>query len=151
MKRGDKDLPSDALQLVSERTIKGDYIIGSMNKETQVVLNGDLWSLFNGGGGGYGDVLERDPDMVMEDLNREIISRATAEMVYHVAYNPQTLDVDYDKTEQLRQNEREARKARGMKWAEFEKEWSQLHPAEDAMDYYGSWPDGQKTREIIRI
>jgi N-methylhydantoinase B/oxoprolinase/acetone carboxylase alpha subunit len=151
MKRGDKDLPSDVLQLISERTIAGEYKISSLNRATQLVLNGDLWSLVNGGGGGYGDVLERDPEMVMEDLRREIISHRTAEMVYHVAYDPETLEVDYDKTNQLRQKEREDRKARGIRWADFEKEWSQLRPTEEAMDYYGSWPDGQKTREIIRM
>ena len=116
-----------------------------------LVTNGDLWAVGNGGGGGYGDVLERDPEMVVEDLRREIISHRTAETVYHVAYDPETLEVDYAKTNQLRQKEREARKARGVRWAEFEKEWSQLRPTEEAMDYYGSWPDGKKTREIIRM
>jgi acetophenone carboxylase len=38
-----------------------------------------------------------------------------------------------------------------MTWAEFEKEWSRLRPPEDILDYYGSWPDGKKTREIIRL
>ena len=151
MKRGDRDLPSDAKQLISERTIKGDYSIGSIFKTTHILQNGDLWVIFSGGGGGYGDVLDRDPEMVMDDLRKDVISHRTADIVYHVAYDPETLEVDHDKTNQLRLKEREDRKARGMKWTEFEKEWSQLHPAEDAMDYYGSWPDGQKTREITRI
>lgn len=151
MKRGDKDIPSDARQLVTEKTIKGEYRIGSIFKTTHVMENGDLWVIFSGGGGGYGDVLERDPEIVMEDLRKQIVSHRTAEKVYHVAYDPETLEVDYDKTNELRQKEREDRKARGKRWEEFEKEWSQLHPAEEAMDYYGSWPDAKKTREIIRI
>jgi len=151
MKRGDKDLPSSALELLSTKSITGEYSVGSMNKETHIVFNGDLWSLFNGGGGGYGDVLERDPEMVMDDLRKEVISHWTAEKVYHVAYDPVTLEVDYQKTEEMRQKEREERKSRGTTWAEFEKEWSQLRPAEEAMDYYGSWPEAQKTREIIRM
>jgi N-methylhydantoinase B/oxoprolinase/acetone carboxylase alpha subunit len=151
MKRGDKDLPANAMQLISGRTIQGEYNVCSMNRETHMVLNGDLWCIFNGGGGGYGDVLERDPDMVMDDLRKEIISHRTAEVVYHIAYNPETLEVDYAKTNELRQKEREDRKARGLKWEDFEKEWSQLCPAEEAMDYYGSWPDGKKTHEITRM
>jgi acetophenone carboxylase len=38
MKRGDKDLPSNTMQLVSERTIQGEYKIGSMNRETHLVV-----------------------------------------------------------------------------------------------------------------
>jgi acetophenone carboxylase len=151
MKRGDRDLPSDVMKLISERPVKGEYDMGSMVKEMHLIANGDLWSVGNGGGGGYGDVLERDPEMVMEDVRNEIISHRTAEKVYRVAYNPETLEVDYDRTNDLRQKEREDRKARGLSWAEFEKEWSQLRPTEEAMDFYGSWPDGKKTKEIIRM
>ena len=87
----------------------------------------------------------------IDDLKREVISHWTAENVYHIAYDPVTLEVDNEKTEQLRQKEREDRKARGMTWADFEQEWSQLRPPEDILDYYGSWPDGEKTRDIIRL
>jgi acetophenone carboxylase len=38
-----------------------------------------------------------------------------------------------------------------MTWDKFEKEWSQLRPAEEILEYYGSWPDARKTREIIRM
>ena len=113
--------------------------------------NGDIWVVFSGGGAGYGDVLERDPEMVMDDLRKEVISHWTAENVYHVAYDPETLEADVEKTEQLRKKEREDRKSRGMTWAEFEKEWSKLSPPEDILDYYGSWPDGKKTKDIIRL
>jgi hypothetical protein len=139
------------MQLISEKAIHGDYRLGSMNHPTHVVLNGDLWCIFNGGGGGYGDVLERDPVMVMDDLRKEIISHRTAAAVYRVAYNPEALEVDHAKTDEWRQKEREDRKARGLTWEDFEKEWSRLHPAEEAMDYYGSWPDARKIKEIIRM
>ena len=38
-----------------------------------VVGNGDLWAVFDGGGG-YGDVLERYPEMVLDDLRNGVIS-----------------------------------------------------------------------------
>jgi N-methylhydantoinase B/oxoprolinase/acetone carboxylase alpha subunit len=151
MKRNDKDIPSDARRLATERPIDGEYRLDGWDKKMHMLENGDLWAVFNGGGGGYGDVLERDPGMVMEDLRKEIISHHTAKNVYFVAYDTETFEVDYARTRELRQEERDARKSRGMKWAEFEKEWSQLRPTEEAMDYYGSWPDGNKTREIIRM
>jgi hypothetical protein len=88
---------------------------------------------------------------VMDDLRKEVISHWTAENVYHVAYNHETLEVDEEKTKQLRQNEREDRINRSMTWEEFEKEWSKLRPDEEILEYYGSWPDGRKTRDIIRM
>jgi N-methylhydantoinase B/oxoprolinase/acetone carboxylase alpha subunit len=151
LKRGDKDIPTGATQLISERTIKGDYKIGSIFQKTHVMKNGDIWVVFSGGGAGYGDVLEREPEMVMDDLRKELISHWTAENVYHVAYDTEALEADIEKTEQLRKQERENRKARAMTWDDFEKEWSQLRPSEEILDYYGSWPDGKKTREIIRL
>ena len=151
MKKGDKDIPTSSTQLLEEMTIKGEYKISSIFHKTHMMENGDLWVVFSGGGGGYGDVLERDPEMVMDDLRKDVISHRTAEIVYHVAYDPETLEVDHEKTNQLRLKEREDRKARGMKWEDFEKEWSQLRPPDDILDYYGSWPDGKKTRDIIRL
>jgi acetophenone carboxylase len=151
MKRGDKDIPSGASQLITERTIKGDYEIGSIFKKVHIMENGDLWVVFSGGGGGYGDVLERDTRSVMDDLRKQSISPWTAENVYHVAFDPETLEVDEEKTGQLRQQERKDRISRSTTWDEFEKEWSQLRPPEEILEYYGSWPDGRKTREIIRM
>jgi N-methylhydantoinase B/oxoprolinase/acetone carboxylase alpha subunit len=151
MKRGDKDIPTGAMQLITEKSIKGDYEISSIFKKVHVMENGDLWVVFSGGGGGYGDVLEREPGSVMDDLKKEVISHWTAENVYHVAYDHETLEVDEEKTEQLRQQERQDRIARSVNWDEFQKEWSQLRPDEEILEYYGSWPDGRKTREIIRM
>jgi N-methylhydantoinase B/oxoprolinase/acetone carboxylase alpha subunit len=151
MKRGDKDIPTGAMKLITERTIRGDYEISSIFKKTHVLENGDLFVVFSGGGGGYGDVLERDPGMVMDDLSKEVISHWTAENVYHVAYNHETLEVDDEKTKQLRKKERSDRLSRSVTWVQFEKEWSQLRPPEEILEYYGSWPDARKTREIIRM
>ncbi|MCJ7605132.1 MAG: hydantoinase B/oxoprolinase family protein, partial [Dehalococcoidales bacterium] len=151
MKRGDKDIPSGAMQLISEKSIQGDYQVGSIFKKTHVMENGDMWAVFSGGGAGYGDVLERDPDAVIQDMKNELISGWTAENVYRVVFDPVTLEVDGEKTEQAREAERKDRLSRGMTWDEFQKEWSQLSPPEEILEYYGSWPDGKKTREIIRL
>lgn len=39
-----------------------------------------------GTGGGYGDVLQRDPALVIKDLEESLISDETAREIYHVAY-----------------------------------------------------------------
>jgi acetophenone carboxylase len=113
--------------------------------------NGDIFTDISDGGAGYGDVLERAPEMVMEDLRREIISHRVARDVYHVAYDPASLQVDIPATEELRRLEFEARKRRGKKYEDFEKEWLLKRPPEEALKHWGSWPDAKKVREIVRV
>jgi acetophenone carboxylase len=59
--------------------------------------------------------------------------------------------VDEEKTKQLRLKEKTDRISHSLTWAEFEKEWLKLRPPEEILEYYGSWPDARKTREIIRM
>ena len=35
--------------------------------------------------------------------------------------------------------------------AEFEEEWLQKRPPEEALKWYGSWPDAEKVQDIIRM
>jgi acetophenone carboxylase len=151
MARGDKDIPSDTLELITKRSIKGNYTIETLQRPARPLNNGDVFTDLAGGGSGYGDALERAPEMVVEDLRKEIISHWVAQNVYHVAYDPETLEVDYQRTEELRQKEFESRKARGKKYDDFVREWSQKRPAEEAIKHWGSWPDAQPVRHIMRI
>jgi N-methylhydantoinase B/oxoprolinase/acetone carboxylase alpha subunit len=54
------------------------------------------------GGGGYGDPLERDPELVLSDLIDDYISVESARDFYGVAIDPSTLTVDYEETKKLR-------------------------------------------------
>jgi N-methylhydantoinase B len=58
----------------------------------------------NPGGGGFGDPLERDPELVRWDAREEIISLETARDVYGVVIDtgPEQYAVDADATTQLR-------------------------------------------------
>jgi acetophenone carboxylase len=103
------------------------------------------------GGGGYGDVLERAPEMVIKDLRDGLISDWTAQNIYCVVYDSKTLEVDFEGTIELRQRRRQDRLQRGRKWADFEREWLQKKPPEDALELFGSWPDGKPLRPIIRM
>lgn len=151
MARGDSDIPSDTRELITERSIKGNYQVEAMQRVGVPLNNGDVYIEISNGGPGYGDVLERDPEMVMDDLRKEIISHRVAQKIYHVAYDQATFDVDYRKTEELRQKEFESRKARGRKYEDFTKEWSQKKPPEEALKHWGSWPDARKIRDIVRL
>jgi acetophenone carboxylase len=116
-----------------------------------VVKRGELITAGGQGGGGYGDVLERPPERVMEDLRIGVITHWTAENVYRVVYDRQTLKVDLEGTERRRAAERSARRARGKPYAEFIREWSKKQPPPQALKYYGTWPDAKKNRELIRV
>ena len=112
---------------------------------------GEIYAQTRAGGGGYGDVLEREPVMVIKDLRDKSVSHWIAQNIYKVAYDLGSLEVDYKKTEELRQKEREDRKKKGKKYEEFEKEWQATRPPEEALAFYGSWPDGAAVKPIVRI
>jgi N-methylhydantoinase B len=64
-----------------------------------------LW-LQPGGGGGFGDPLERDPERVREDVRNEYVSLEGAARDYGVALRPATLEVDLEATRRLRAERR---------------------------------------------
>ncbi len=75
----------------------------------QEMKKGDLVSLRSGGGGGWGDPLDRDPEKVAWDVKNEYITIETAKNVYGVVVDPETFKVDYEATKKLRQELREKR------------------------------------------
>jgi N-methylhydantoinase B len=66
-----------------------------------------------GGGGGWGDPLDREPQAVLDDVLDEYVSTAGAEREYGVVLTGSledlTLAVDEDATEKLRSERRAAR------------------------------------------
>ena len=50
----------------------------------QPIAKGDLLSIRSGGGGGFGNPLERDPDKVLEDVLEELVSIEAALDLYGV-------------------------------------------------------------------
>jgi N-methylhydantoinase B len=65
-----------------------------------------------GGGGGWGDALDREPDKVRDDVLDEYVSREAAERDYGVVFtgsvDDYTLAVDVSKTNALRKKMRGA-------------------------------------------
>ena len=154
MARGEKNIPTSPEEIIRGRIIKGGYILPSSRtaRPARVVYEGSLSAGGGAAGGqGYGDVLEREPQAVVDDVRNEIVSDWTARNVYHVAYDVETWAADIETTQELRRIERETRLQQGKNYDEFEKEWLKRKPAEDQLVYYGSWPDAHMVKPIIRI
>lgn len=110
----------------------------------QPMAEGDTIYVPVSGGAGYGDVLERDPEQVMADLRRKLVSDWAAREVYRVAYDPASLRVDAAATAALRDQARAARKARARPYAEFEREWRRQAPPAAVLRWYGDWPEPRR-------
>ena len=63
---------------------------------------GDVLVKHSSGGGGVGNPAERDPELVREDVDNELVSPKTAKEIYRVVLEPGTLKVDYQATKALR-------------------------------------------------
>jgi N-methylhydantoinase B len=75
---------------------------------------GEDWVCYANGGGGYGDPLERDPEIVRDDARNYIVSVKAARDEYGVVLDtkPELYEVDDEATEKLRA---ELKKERGTK------------------------------------
>jgi len=66
------------------------------------VYTGDLLISKGTGGAGWGNPLDRDPEMVKEDVEEMKVSIGRAKNVYGVVMDPKTLEIDYEATRKLR-------------------------------------------------
>jgi hypothetical protein len=81
---------------------------------SRALKSGDLYCVQYWGGGGSGDPLERDPRAVAEDLENLRTHWESAEKVYCVKIDPQTMKVDEKKTTQLREKRKQERLQQGI-------------------------------------
>ena len=79
----------------------------------------DLFQMMNNGTGGYGDPIERAPVLVKRDVELNITSIRAAEKVYSVVIDRNTLEIDYERTKELRKEHLEDRKRRGISAKEY--------------------------------
>ena len=79
---------------------KGEFEI--LKTTGMPLAEGDSVIVTAGGGGGYGDPLERDSEEVRQDVINGYVSVEHARGDYGVEINPQTFDVDIKATQKLR-------------------------------------------------
>ena len=65
-------------------------------------LVGDVLAVTQGGGGGYGDPLQRDPTLVAADVLDGYVSLGHARTDYGVIFDPGTRNVDASATDRER-------------------------------------------------
>jgi acetone carboxylase, alpha subunit len=143
-----QDAPSsieefDIVRLMNERPIKdGIYTSSDMGMTFEICAEGEMYMICQGAGGGYGDVLERDPALVMKDLSEDLISHESAREIYQVVYDERTRLVDAAETQKRRDAYRQLRIARGKPFDEFCSAWVCEAPPEH-IPYFGSWDSPQ--------
>ena len=120
------------------------YSTHHMGMGFELADEGEVYMICQGTGGGYGDVLERDPEAVMADVEAGYLSSQAAREIYFVVHDPTTLGVDVEGTEAARAAERRARLDRGRPYDEFVKLWVTPEPPAH-LPYYGSWGDDNNT------
>ena len=82
---------------------KGDGDTVNVDAESFYDLKeGDVFEIFQSGGGGYGEPRERDAADVRRDVINEIVSVEAARAHYGVVIDPQSFKVDDDATADLR-------------------------------------------------
>ena len=103
---GLKELYQSEEQKTSTRTDLPQMAVITLQPETEVLVSKAS------GGGGFGDPLERDPEMVRWDAREEYISLDTTRNIYGVVLDtePELYKVDYEATEKLREELRKKRK-----------------------------------------
>ena len=117
---GSLKLPSRFTAFLEKAESLGDWETEFMGRKVREFDQGDVITLaFSAGGAGYGDSLERDPQLVAEDVRRGFISASAAETVYHVALEPTNEEVDMEATRRMRAVERQARLQRGTSLSEI--------------------------------
>ena len=141
----------DLHEIVEQKAIQGDWQVEFFARSVRPYQAGDVITIsFSTGGAGYGDPIERDPERVLQDLKDNLISAWSAENIYKVAFTADSKRVDWERTERLRYEERQARLARGKPWDTFIAQWSQQKPPEEILEWFGMWPDGTPNKAIFR-
>lgn len=129
------------VDLMNEQAIPGaKYIMQDAGMNFEQCHEGEVYMICQGAGGGYGDVLDRDPRSVIKDVEEGLVSPQLATDIYKVVFDENNLALDENATHSARDVERQARKARGIPFDTFVANWVKDEPPAE-LPYFGSWND----------
>jgi len=110
IKENPNALKLDIVEMMNAQEIpEADYVVQEAAMSFEPCAEGEIYMICQGAGGGYGDVLERDPFQVLKDVEENILSTALAEEIYKVIIDPETLILDETASISARCEEREKR------------------------------------------
>jgi N-methylhydantoinase B len=92
-------LPGAFSETILRRANGEEY---KMHKETVIIKKGDSIRIVTSGAGGWGNPLERDPQMVVKDVRNGVVSLKRAREVYGVVIDEKLCEVKREATEELR-------------------------------------------------
>ncbi|RLA39658.1 MAG: hypothetical protein DRR42_26890 [Gammaproteobacteria bacterium] len=145
LKHNPEQFDFDMITLMNERKMPGgDYIVQDAGMNFEICQQGEIYMICQGSGAGYGDVLDRDPALIMKDIEEELLSPELAKEIYFVQFNNRNLVPDLDTTDKLRAEERKNRIARGIPYDKFVEQWIRAEPAAE-LPYMGSWGNDHST------
>jgi len=140
--KGSTSLPNTMSKVYEwENPEQGQAMHQHVTMPIQPLMNGDTFYLPVGGGAGYGDALEREPEAVLKDLRDGMTTHWAAQNIYKIVYDEQTLRLDSENTKALRAEARDERFRRAKSYDEFEAEWLKLRPSDEIIKYYGAYPN----------
>lgn len=86
---------------------------GQLEVEPAIVISslkkGDVYRCISVGGGGYGDPIDRNPELVLKDVMDSKVSSECAREIYGVIIDPTALKIDIEETHRQRQAIRKRR------------------------------------------
>ncbi len=145
------DFALDPAEMLAEKTVDGDWQYEFFSRSVRPCSQGDIITFgFATGGAGYGDPLDRDPELVIQDLKDKIVSDWSAENIYKVVYDIESRRLDEAATAEARDAERRARLARGVSFEDFEAQWLANPIDESLLKFYGTWPDAEMVAPVFR-
>ncbi|KWF80450.1 hypothetical protein WL93_24065 [Burkholderia diffusa] len=135
----------DLAEIMNRQPIEGArYETQTMAMPFELVQRGEIYLMSQGAGGGWGDVLERDPESVWRDVRDDVISTAVARSVYGVVIDATTRAVDTAETEAERSRIRALRLERGRSYQTFMAEWATPGPSGLPAPYFGCWDNPEE-------
>jgi N-methylhydantoinase B len=84
---------------ITRRTGEIEHIA---SKRDFVLYEGDSLHAFTSGGGGFGDPLNRKPELVLDDIIDKKVSLSVALKDYGVVIDKESMQIDFNKTNELR-------------------------------------------------
>jgi hypothetical protein len=116
-------------QVELSRLSSEEYLFGHMTTSSgdRVLTQGDMWhSTTHSGASGLGDPLERDPELIVQDVLNRMVSLDVAQRAYAVAIDPETLEIDHEQTQKLREERKRERLEQGIPGIEYLRELVKL-------------------------